>query len=462
VTLVAATAYLGYSQQHAADRLTARALQRRAIEAVNWGIPIVNYDRMLQALVKAKGAENQIVYWSGLSDWKNQTLTPNPDVVYFMPFVNTKHVGPMVLEIPPADDGSIAGTVMDCWQAALEDVGPAGVDAGNGGTYLILPPGYTGDVPDGCIALRSMTYQGYALLRSVLTSGSAADIARAVSYGTRIKLYPLSQATNPPDTRFVNVIDRLFDATIPYDLRFFESLHRMIQVEPWLDRDKIEIDLLKSIGIEKEKPFAPDEHAQDALIVAAREAHHWFNVRLETAFPPFYARGHWSLPAPPEFVETQATFFEKPGAYAVDGRGLAYSCAFASIKHRRRAQFDLWAFRALDGSALDGGTSYRLTVPAGVPVTHYWSAVIYDRSTHTFIRNVPYAGRSSQTPGLQENADGTVDLYVGPQAPARKATNWIPTIASGQWEMAFRFYGPERALFNKTWKLPDIEVIRVP
>jgi hypothetical protein len=459
---VAATAYLGYARQLAADRLTARALQRRGVEAVNWGIPVVNYDRMLQALIKAKGADNQIVYWSGLSNWKNQTLTPNPDVVCFMPFFNTKHVGPIVLEIPPADDGAMTGTVTDCWQAALEDVGPEGVDEGKGGKYLILPPHCTCEVPDSYIVLPSMTYQGYALLRSVLTNRSTADVARAVAFGKRIKLYPLSQAENCPDTAFVDAIDRVFDATIPYDLRFFESLHRMIQIEPWLDRDKIEIDLLKSIGIEKDKPFTPDTHAHDALTAAAREAHRWFNVRLETAFPPYYALGHWSLPAPPEFVETQATFFEKPGAYAVDGRGLAYSCAFSSIKHLRSVQFDLWAFRALDGSALDGGSTYRLTVPAHVPVTQHWSAAIYDCSTHTFIRNVSHPGLSSRTPGLHENADGSVDIYFGPRAPAGHAANWIPTIASGQWEIAFRFYGPEKALFDKTWKLPDIEKVNVP
>jgi hypothetical protein len=463
---VAATPSLGYAQRLAADRLTARALQRRGVEAVNWGIPVVNYDRMLQALIRAKGATNQIVYWSGLPDWKNQTLTPNPDVVCFMPFFNTKNVGPMVLEIPSADPararGSVTGTVMDCWQAALEDVGPAGVDKGKGGKYLILPPDYTDEVPDNYIVLPSMTYQGYALLRSVLTSGSREDVDNAVAYGKQIKLYPLSDAEHPSATTFVDVIDRVFDATIPYDLRFFESLHRMIQIEPWLDRDKIEIDLLKSIGIEKDKPFMPGALVQDALTAAAREAHHWFNARLEAAFPPYYARRQWCLPAPPEFVETQATFFEKPGAYAVDGRGLAYSHAFSSIKHLGSDQFDLCAFRANDGAPFDGGTTYRLTVPPNVPVTQCWSAVIYDRDTHTFIRNVSHPGCSSQTPGLRENADDSVDIYFGPKAPTGNASNWIPTIASGQWEIAFRFYGPEKALFDKTWKLPDIETVRVP
>ena len=146
-----------------------------------WGMPAVNLDLMLQAMINsAKGKPNQIVYWSRLPDWKNQTLTPNPDVIYLMPFFNTKDAGPMVLEIPPADDGVINGTIMDAWQVPLEDVGPAGVDKGKGGKYLILPPDPQGAAPKGYIALPSANYQGYALLRSILRSGSDADVAKAV------------------------------------------------------------------------------------------------------------------------------------------------------------------------------------------------------------------------------------------------------------------------------------------
>jgi hypothetical protein len=116
------------------------SIERRAVEAVTWGMPAVNYDLMYQEMLKLGGRPNQIVYWSRLPDWKNQTLTPNPDVIYLMPFFNTKDAGPMVLEIPPADDGVINGTIMDAWQVPLEDVGPAGVDKGKGGKYLILPP----------------------------------------------------------------------------------------------------------------------------------------------------------------------------------------------------------------------------------------------------------------------------------------------------------------------------------
>ena len=249
----------------------------RAIEALSWGMPIVNYELMFQAGKKIGAGFNQIVYWPGLLDWKNQTLTPNPDVIYLMPFFNTKDTGPVILEIPPADDGVINGSVMDCWQTAIEDVGPAGVDKGKGGKYLILPPGYADEIPQGYIPMRSDNWQGYALLRSILKSGSHADIDTAVNYAKRIKLYPLSQATNPPQTVFINAIDKLFDSTIPYDLRFFESLDRIVQYEPFLTRDKLIIDMLKTIGIEKGKSFKPDLLTQEILNDAARDAHAWID-----------------------------------------------------------------------------------------------------------------------------------------------------------------------------------------
>jgi hypothetical protein len=209
---------------------------------------------MFQAAVReAKSDFNQVIYWSRLPDWKIQTLTPNPDAIYFTPFINTKEVGPMLLEIPPADKGSITGTVMDLWQSPLEDVGPAGVDKGRGGQYLILPPGYKAPLPAGYIPLPSDTYEGYALLRSIPKSGSAADVAKAVAYGKRIKLYPLSQAAKPPATTFVDVANIVYDSTIPYDLRFFESLNRIVQAEPWLERDKAMIDQLKSAQVDRHR-----------------------------------------------------------------------------------------------------------------------------------------------------------------------------------------------------------------
>jgi hypothetical protein len=425
-------------------------------------MPAVNYDLMYQAAVReAKADFNQVVYWSRLPDWKIQTLTPNPDSIYFSPFINTKDVGPVVLEIPPADEGSITGTVMDVWHCALEDVGPAGVDKGEGGKYLILPPEYQDGVPDGCIPLPSDTFEGYALLRSIPRSGSEPDVAKAVDYGKRVALYPLSRAFRPPATTFVDVVDVVYDSTITYDLRFFESLNRIVQAEPWLERDKAMIDQLKSLGIEKGAPFDPDAKTREILEDAASEAHAWLDARYEALLSasPFYEGGHWALPGSRELLEGQATFFAKPDAYPVDVRGVTFSYAYFTPKHLGGAAGSAYLLTIADkdGGLLDGTSTYRLFVPPNAPVRQYWSATAYDRATHAPIRDAPWASRSSQTPGLETGSDGSVDIYFAPTAPAGKESNWIPTRADGGFEVLVRFYGPEKPLFERTWRLPDIE-----
>jgi hypothetical protein len=459
--MISAATAIAQAKDFTAKELAARTVERRAVEAVIWGMPAVNTELLYQAMVEAKGGFNQIVYWSRPLSWKNQTLTPNPNTIYLFPFFNTKDAGPMVLEIPPADEGSITGSLDDAWQTALEDVGPAGVDKGKGGKYLILPPDSKDKAPDGYIALPSQTYTGFVILRSNLKSSSDADIAKAVAYGKRIRLYPLAQAANPPATTFVDAIDVVFDSTIPYDLRFFQTLDRFVQREPWLERDKAMIDQLRSIGIEKGKPFNPDAKTQKVLGEAVREAHAWLDVQYEGLFaPPFNEGSHWALPASQAVVEGMQTDFAKPDAYPVDGRGVTYSMAYFSAKHLGEGQFYLMTIVGKDGRPFDGGSSYRLSVPANAPVKLYWSATVYDRATHALIRDMPYSSRASNSVGLQANADGSVDVYFGPKAPAGKESNWVPTSTQGKFEVLFRLYGPEKPLFDKTWKLPDIESVK--
>jgi len=399
------------------------------------------------------------VYWSRLLDWKNQTLTPNPNAIYLMPFFDTLHAGPMVIEIPPADDGSITGSIMDCWQTPLEDVGPAGVDKGKGGKYLVLPPEHAPPVPDGYIALRSQTYQGYALLRSILRSGSDTDVANAVEYGRRIAFYPLSAAAAPPATIYHDAANVVFDATIPYDVRFFESLARIVQSQPWLDRDRAMIDALRTLGIEKGKPFCPDATMREIMREAAQEAREWLDLQYEASLvPPFYEEGHWALPMAPGLMDGMQSSFANPNHYPVDGRGATYAMAFFCPKQSGLGAYYLMATKDNLGRPFDGGSTYRLRVPPNVPVRQYWSATVYDRATHTLVRDMPRASRSSQSPCLQINGDGSVDIYFGPAAPATKESNWVPTHPNGEFEVLFRFYGPEKSLFEKkTWRLPDIE-----
>lgn len=433
-------------------------VHRRAIEAVIWGIPIVNYDLMFQAFAGLGGQMNQIVYWSKLLDWHNQTTTPNPNSIYFMPFFDTAEVGPVVIEIPPANGGSITGTLMDCWQTAFEDVGPAGVDKGAGGKYLILPPDYEGVVPEGYAAFRSDVHQGYGLLRSILNGGSDADMAAAVQYGKQIKLYPLSQADNPPETVMIDSDGKLFDATIPYDMRFFETLDRMVQSQPWIERDRMAINMLKSIGIAKGQPFAPDAATQTILVEAAQEARAFFDQGYE-GYPPYYEGRRWFLPYDEELHVALSGNYETRDIYPLDSRAFLYYAAFTSVKHPGAGQYYLFLTRDSDGAPLDGSANYRLHVPPDAPVRQYWSATLYDFDTHALIRDVPRASRASNSPELEANADGSVDVFFGPEPPAGKEGNWVPTKARTRFEALFRFYGPEKPLFDKSWVLGDVEKI---
>ena len=443
-----------------ADELHQRSIERHAIEAAIWGMPAVNYDLMLQEMInKTKGKTNQIVYWSRLLDAKNQTLTPNPDSIYLIPFFNTKDVGPIVIEVPPADGaGSINGTIMDVWQTPLEDVGPAGADKGKGGKYLILPPGYKEKAPEGYIVLPFNTNQGYALMRSILNSGSQEAAAKGVEYGRRIKLYPLSQAENPPETVYVDAADLVYDATIQYDFRFFESLNRIIQEESWLTRDKIMIDYLKSIGIEKGKPFNPDDKTKAILNAAMSEVHAFFEKKYETFLQePFFDGSRWGLPASIDQINEAGAGYTAPDFYPIEDRGVVYTYAFFAPKHLGQGQFYLMTIKDKDGQDLSGSNTYRLNVPAKAPVRLYWSATAYDRATHALIHDQTRVSRASISPGLQKNKDGSVDIFFGPKAPEGKETNWVATDPKGEFEILFRLYGPEKALFEKTWKLPDLE-----
>ena len=460
LALISATA-IAQAQNPTTGDLNRRMIEGRAVEAVIWGMPAVNYDLMLQEmLTKTDGKVGQVIYWGRPLDWHNQTLTPNPDALYFMAFFNTKD-GPVVLDLPPGDkDGSFNGNIVTVWQMPLEDAGLLGADKGKGGKYLILPPGYTEKAPDGYIALQSDTFGGYMLFRSNLKSHGADDVAKSIAYGKQMKVYPLAQAASPPPTVFTDVKDVNYDSTIRYDASFFEHLDRMVQGEPWLQRDRAMIDPLKSIGIEKGKLFKPDDATKASLDSAVREAGAWLEAKYDAGLPPFFsATSRWTNPGPVDAVKAAQESYADPNVYPTDDRGMIYTYAYIGIKHLGAGQFYLISIRDKDGQPFDGSQSYRLTVPPNAPVEQYWSVTAYDRQTHALIKNMARASRSSQIPEMTKNADGSVDIYFGPAAPAGKDANWVPTDPARKFELMARFYAPTKALFEKAWVLPDVEKV---
>jgi hypothetical protein len=159
---------LVYGQDLSPKELSHRNIERRALDAAIWGMPIVSLDAMRQAYFRdGKAKYSDIIWWPKGNGWKNQSLTPNTSVRYLYIFLNTKDGGPVVLDLPAAANGSsLLGTIADAWQVPLADVGFEGKAAKS----LVSPPGYAGDVPPGYISVPCKTYNTFTAIRSILAS----------------------------------------------------------------------------------------------------------------------------------------------------------------------------------------------------------------------------------------------------------------------------------------------------
>src|SRR5258706_937007 len=182
-----------------------RTVERRAVEAAIWCMPLVNTDAMRQAYFRDVGAKyNDICYFSKPADWKFQVTTPNASTNYVYFNYNLKD-GPVVVEIPAAVGAGLLGSMVDAWDEPMNDIGPAGEDQGKGGRYLLLPPDFKGDAPAGFFPLRYPTYNGYALYRAIRNGTTDADAAAALALVKKLRVYPLAQAANAPEQRFIDM-----------------------------------------------------------------------------------------------------------------------------------------------------------------------------------------------------------------------------------------------------------------
>jgi hypothetical protein len=439
-------------------QLAERTLHRRAVEAAIWGMPIVSVDWMRKGFFQCGAKYGDIGYCSKPADWKFQLTTPNASTNYVYFNYNVAG-GPWVLEFPAAEGAGLFGTFSDAWQAAVVEVGPAGDDAGKGGKYLILPPDFKGEVPAGYLPVRSATYNGYAAFRAIPTTQSDEDVAKALALVKKLRLYPLAKANSPPEQKHIDISGQLFDGIARMDDTFFDSLARMINEEPVQKRDLVAMGMLRSIGIEKGQEFKPDAATRAILKRAVAEAHAGF-MDASTRLTPHWPGGKWGSPT--FFAESGAKTgftFQTERGLDVDGRGAMFFFACAPPKKLGAATFYLIAAQDAADAALAGGKSYRLRVPANVPARQFWAVTVYDLTTAAFIREAPSVEVNSYQK-LQKSADGSVEVFFGAKAPAGKEPNWIYTAPGKPWVAAFRFYGPEKAVFDKTWTLPDIEQVK--
>jgi hypothetical protein len=114
-----------------------------------------------------------------------------------------------------------------------------------------------------------------------------------------------------------------------------------------------------------------------------------------------------------------------------------------------------------EGNYLEGSKNYKLNIPADPPAKDFWSVVIYDPQTRSELQtSQPFPSKNNKRDDLDYNADGSVDLYYGPNPPAGKEKNWTQTVPGKGWFAILRLYGPLESWFDKTWQPNDIELIK--
>jgi len=445
-----------------AKDLDAQVAYQRAFEAVLWAMPASAIYRLRVGFLELPGmADNVILSYSGPLRTIQEAITPNQVTPYICATSDLRN-GPVVLEVPAKTNKAVLyGQVVDAWQVTITGVGPVGEDKGAGGKYLFLPPAYKDPIPSGYFPIQSSSYRILLAFRSIpLGDATAAD---AYAYSKMLKMYPLSEAANPKPTRFVDGLS-LPVHTLPfYDSRALQDIHDIISVEPVQSRDKVMMGMLATIGIERGKPFNLPEKYKTAMEKGIADAY-FYMQKMDTelfASHLYWPDRHWSFVMVPdgqhgfEYVTDDAVQIDKRAACWF------FFTMYPKMLDEHAGAVYLAPIADSTGQPVEAGKTYKVRVPKDVPARQFWSLTVYERATWAFINNpLDRAGLGSlNMEQMQKNADGSVDVYIGPKAPVGLQSNWIPTLGKEPY-VWLRLYGPEEAFWNKSFKMPDVELVK--
>jgi len=438
---------------------------QRGVQAFLTGMPGASLVAMRHALRELGAVNGKVIPVSEtLLDSKAIWLTPNADTVYAVNWIDLAD-GPMVIESPP----EALGIFDDAWFHYVADLGLLGPDQGKGGKFLFIPTGYKGEVPkdkkDGgeYFVFKSATFGNWYLSRGFLVDGSPEKRADIIKKNTRI--YPLSQAANPPQQKFTNFSGVPHNTVHANDFGFYEELNQLVQDEPSEAMDPETMGLLASIGIVKGKKFAPDERMKKILTEAAAVGNATVRAMLMKSRDQrtfYYPNSGWSNPL---LVGTYL-FLEQPGVRSLDSRSASYyyftgSTPGMSMKMIGKGSQYAYTFVDSEGKRLDGGKNYKLHLPPNIPAQRFWAIIVYDTQTRSDLQtDQTYPSVGSQKKDLVINPDTSVDVYFGPTAPKGHEANWIQTIPGKGWNPMLRLYSPLESWFDKTWRPGEVELVK--
>ena len=446
----------GFPDKATVEKVYANLDFQRAVQAYLLALAPVNMAGLREGLLGVGPANVTIPTFEANMNARSIFLTANATTPYTWIWINL-HDGPLVTEVPPRT----LGMIDDFWFRYVTDIGIVGPDQGKGGKYLLLPPGYKGEAPEGYMVVRVPTFESILVWRNMPVKGDIRPAIESLHQNTRI--YPLSQAGNPQPNTFVNVSNRAFSTVAPSDYRFWDLLNYVVQNEPIESLDPVTLGFFASIGIEKGKPFAPDARMKAILTEAAAVGDATartltYQSRIPEAF--YYPNSTWR-----QWLGGYK-FQKQPGVAYLDAAAFFYFYATGvtpAMEAKMVGQGSQYAVGLMDSQSnpLDGSKTYRLHVLPKAPAKDFWSAIVYDNQTRSMLQtDQDFPQVSSLDKGLVVNKDGSVDVYFGLKAPSGMEHNWIQTVPGKGWNMLFRLYGPLEPWFDKTWKLSEIELVK--
>lgn len=429
---------------------------QRGVQAFLAALPAAN-TAALRGGYRTFGPDNQtLLITESLTDSRTLYLVANTETAYSMGWLDTRE-GPLVIELPP----NVLGCLNDFWSRWVTDVGRAGPDRGAGGKYLLLPPGYSGEVPDGYFVLHSRTFGNAIFFRGFMQGG---DLRPAIeSTKQHYRVYPLGGAADVPVMTFVDISGKYMNTIPPSDASLFELVATVVQEEPLEAVEPETRGVLASVGICRDAPFAPDERMRAILAEAAAVGNATartvlFGTRDREFY--YYPDGAWKMG-----YNGDDTEFSPGGVLDLDARTL-YFCLTDQISPAMWVKMvgigSQYAIADHDaaGRYLDGAKTYRLHLPPDIPVKDFWSVLVYDPQTRSMLQtDQRFPSLSSQKKDLTVNPDTSADVYFGPEPPAGKQSNWIQTMPGKGWFTVLRLYGPLEPWFDKTWRPGEIELV---
>jgi hypothetical protein len=490
----------GYPTEETASKLRDHLDYLHGVEAFMNSLQGVSTYAIRQGLLDAGVMDGDVLIFSELMDAKSLFLTANADTIYFFSFLDLSD-GPLVVETP----SETLGCIDDMWFRWVTDFGLPGPDRGQGGRYLMVPPGYDGPLPEGGnYVCHSRTNYALLLGRAFINENPGMDPApTAARIKEQLKIYPyapggegssigsylagegpLGKPASPQSPRFVEGSGLAMNTVPPNDFGHYEMLDALVQLEP---AEALDLELagqFAAIGIVKDEKFAPDERLRaildDAVAVgnaSARTigmgAHPTDGFRYydgDTAWwNMLFAGGFEFTNPPPMITEHGVEPLPNKGARQLHSRTSMFyfatgiTPAMCMLLTGVGSQY-LIANVDATGDPLDGSKTYRLTLPKDIPAARFWSLTLYDNQNRSMLQTpqlYPRAGSQSYpSPAAEAEPNGSTVVYFSPTRPNDVPEgNWIQTDPDKGWCTVLRLYSPLQPFFDKTWRPGELELV---